>query len=301
MVEVRNIVKRFDSVTAVDSISFTASPGEIFGLIGPNGAGKTTCIRMVMNIIAPDSGAILFGGKPISEKDKDRIGYLPEERGLYKKTTVRDMLAYLASLKGAQERDSKIEIAKWLDRFGLSDWAKRKIDELSKGMAQKIQFIGAVAHKPDIILFDEPFSGLDPVSTEILLDAMISLRDEGKTVLFSTHIMEHAERICNRIFLIDKGKEITSGALSEVKSRYGRNSVALEFDGDGAFIKSLPFVANVIDYPRYIEIELKGDDGSDELFKAISGRVKVRRFELIQPSLHKIFLSLVGGKEAINA
>lgn len=301
MIEARNVVKRFDSVTAVDGLSFAATPGEIFGLLGPNGAGKSTSIRMAMNVIAPDSGEILIGGRPIAERDKDRIGYLPEERGLYKKSTVGDMLAYLASLKGAREKDAREEIARWLERFGLAEWAGRKVEELSKGMAQKVQFIGAIAHRPDIVLFDEPFSGLDPVSAEILLDAMVSLRDEGKTVLFSTHIMEHAERICNGILLINKGKEIASGSLADIKSRFGRNSVALEFDGDGSFIKALPFVSGVIDFPRYVEIELKGEDGSEQLLKAIAGRVKVRRFELVHPSLHKIFLTLVGGKEAVNA
>jgi ABC-2 type transport system ATP-binding protein len=256
---------------------------------------------MIMNIIAPDSGQILFEGKAIRDSDKDRIGYLPEERGLYKKAKVGEMLSYLASLKGSRREDASREIGAWLERFGLSEWRERKVEELSKGMAQKVQFIGAVAHKPQIVLFDEPFSGLDPVSSEILLDAMVSLRDQGRTVLFSTHIMEHAERICNRIFLINKGKEVASGALSDVKSRFGRNSVALEFDGDGSFISGLPFVAAVVDFPRYVEVELKAPGDSDKLFEAIAGRLKVRRFELVQPSLHKIFLSLVGGKEADNA
>jgi ABC-2 type transport system ATP-binding protein len=294
MIEVRGATKRYESVMAVDGVSFEAKSGEIFGLIGPNGAGKSTTIRMIMNIIAPDSGEILFSGRPLGEADKDRIGYLPEERGIYKKVKVNEVLLYLASLKGVREKDAQPEIDRWLERFEIADWKGRKVEELSKGMAQKVQFVGSIAHKPELVFFDEPFSGLDPLSSETLLKAMVELRDEGRTVLFSTHIMEHAEKICNRIFLVNKGKEVVSGTLSEVKERFGRNSVIVEFDGDGGFIKALPFVSNVIEFPRWVEVELSGKDSSDELFKALAGRVSVRRFERATPSLHKIFMDLVG-------
>ncbi len=296
MIEAKEVVKRFENVTAVAGISLRAEPGEILGLIGPNGAGKSTTIRMIMNIIAPDSGQVLFDGRPIREEDKDRIGYLPEERGLYKKTKVADMLRYLARVKGAAASAAEQEIDAWLKRFGLSGWKDRKLDELSKGMAQKVQFIGAVAHRPSIVLFDEPFSGLDPVSAEILLEAMVALRDEGRTVLFSTHIMEHAERICNRIMLIDKGRQVAYGAMADIKARFGADSVALEYDGDGGFIAGLPYVRGVTAFPRYQEVELASAEDADKLLREVAGKIRIRRFELIQPSLHTIFLKLVGGK-----
>lgn len=294
MIEVKSIEKTFSNVKAVNNISFNAKPGEIFALIGPNGAGKSTTIRMIMNIIAPDNGEILFEGKPIQSKDKDRIGYLPEERGLPKKQKVMEALLYFASLKGAKESESKKEILKWLDLFELSEWQNRKVEELSKGMAQKIQFIGAVAHKPSLVFFDEPFSGLDPVSQEILLKAMLSLKNEGKTILFSTHVMEHAEKIAESILLINKGKEVLSGPVSKIKSAYGKNSVRVEFDGNADFVKDLPFIKNLISFPREFEAELIDDASPDLLFSALSGKIKVRKYEIMEPSLHKIFVNLIG-------
>jgi ABC-2 type transport system ATP-binding protein len=297
MVEVVSVCKSFQTVKAVDSVSFAAREGEIFGLIGPNGAGKTTTIRMIMNILAPDSGQILFDGKPMTEADKDRIGYLPEERGLYRKLKVNEALLYLASIKGTKERDAQKEIDSWLERLGLSEWRDRKIEELSKGMAQKIQFIGAVAHKPKLVFFDEPFSGLDPVSSDTLLSAMISLRDEGRTILFSTHIMEQAEKICNKVLMLNRGKEVVSGELSEVKEKFGKNSVVIEFDGDASFVAGLPFVEKVIAFPRHLEAELKEGAKADDLLLAVAGKISVRRFELMHPSLHKIFVKLAGDDE----
>jgi len=295
MLEARNLRKAYGDVVAVDGLSFVALPGEIFGLIGPNGAGKTTSIRMAMNIIAPDSGEILVGGHRLTEADKAKVGYLPEERGLYRKAKVEDMLLYLASLKGMAETAARKSIGLWLERFGLGEWKARKIDELSKGMAQKVQFIGTVLHDPELVLFDEPFSGLDPLSQDALLAAMLELRARGATVLFSTHIMEHAEKICEKILLVDKGREVVAGGLAEVKSRYGRNAVQIEFDGDAAFVSGLGFVEGATAYPRWIEVELKPGADPDDLFRAVAGRLRVRRFEVVAPSLHKIFIRLVGG------
>jgi ABC-2 type transport system ATP-binding protein len=297
MIEARAIRKRYDTVTAVDGLSFKAEPGRIFGLIGPNGAGKSTTIRMLMNIIAPDEGFIQFDGKPMAAEDKDRIGYLPEERGLYKKAKVNETLLYLAGLKGADKQSAQAEIDRWLAKFELLERKQRKIEELSKGMAQKVQFIGSIAHRPSLLFLDEPFSGLDPVSQEILLSAMLELKDEGRTILFSTHIMEQAEKICSDILLINKGKAVVAGPLAEVKASFGKNSVLIEFDGDGSFIKDLPCAETVTTYPRYTEVALKAGSSADELFKALAGKVSVRRFELSAPSLHRIFISLVGGKE----
>lgn len=299
MLSVEQVTKRYANVVAVDGISFESRQGEIFGLIGPNGAGKSTTIRMIMNIIAPDSGRIRFNGAPLQASDKARIGYLPEERGLYRKAKVGEVLEYLAALKGAPSAKAREAIDAWLKRFGIEEWKNRKVSELSKGMAQKAQFIGAVAHNPSIVLFDEPFSGLDPVAQDELLAAMVELKNRGATVLFSTHIMEHAEKICERIFLIDKGRQVVYGTTAQIKADYGRNAVQLEFDGSGDFVKGLPFVATVTAYPRWIEVELAEGADPDELFRAVAGRLKVRRFETVAPSLHKIFTRLVGpGGEA---
>jgi ABC-2 type transport system ATP-binding protein len=287
-------------VQAVAGLSFEARPGEIFGLIGPNGAGKSTTIRMIMNIIAPDSGTIRFDGSPLSEADKDRIGYLPEERGLYRKAKLGEVLEYLAAIKGAKPALYRPSIDAWLERFGLSEWKNRKVQELSKGMAQKAQFIAAVAHNPSAVFFDEPFSGLDPLAQDELLAVMVELKQKGATVLFSTHIMEHAEKICERILLMDKGKEVVYGSMADIKAQYGRNAVQLEFDGDASFVAGLDFVESVVSYPRWIEVELKEDADPDALFRALAGRLRVRRFETVAPSLHKIFVRLVGGEEERN-
>ena len=298
MIEVRNVSKSFESVHAVSDVSFTAESGEIFGLIGPNGAGKSTTIRMIMNIIAPDDGNILFDGSPLVEKDKERIGYLPEERGLYKKVKVNDMLMYLGELKGADRGLVQRNIDLWLGRFDLTEWKLKPISELSKGMSQKIQFIAAVAHDPEILFFDEPFAGLDPVSSDLLRESIIELSRTGKTVLFSTHIMEQAEKLCNRIFLINKGKRVVYGPLEEIKDAHGSNTVVVEYDGDGAFISKLPGVARATSYQRWIELELKDGGSPDDLLAALVNRVSIRRFEVMAPSLHSIFVSLVGGNAA---
>ncbi|SLM18043.1 ABC transporter, ATP-binding protein [uncultured spirochete] len=300
MITVENVYKAYSNVQAVAGLSFEARQGEIFGLIGPNGAGKSTMIRMIMNILAPDSGTIRFDGEPLSETDKDRIGYLPEERGLYRKAKLGEVLEYLAAIKGAKPADYRPSIDAWLERFGLSEWKLRKVQELSKGMAQKAQFIGAIAHNPSVVLFDEPFSGLDPLAQDELLAVMVELKQKGVTVLFSTHIMEHAEKICERILLINKGKEVVYGTMADIKAQYGRNAVQLEFDGDASFVAGLDFVESVVSYPRWIEVELKDGADADLLFRAIAGRLKVRRFETVAPSLHKIFIRIVGGEEAQN-
>jgi ABC-2 type transport system ATP-binding protein len=297
VLEARGVVKSFGELRAVDGLSFFARRGEIFGLIGPNGAGKSTTIRMAMNIIAPDSGEILVRGRRLAEEDKAIVGYLPEERGLYRKVKVGDMLLYLASLKGMAEGAARKSMDSWLERFGILEWRGRKVDELSKGMAQKVQFIGTIIHSPRLVLFDEPFSGLDPVSQDLLLEVMLELKADGVAVIFSTHIMEHAEKICERILLVDRGRELLSGSLAEVKSKYGRNAVQVEYDGDASFIEGLPFVESVTRYPRWLEAELRSGADSDELYRALSGRVRVKRFEVVAPSLHKIFTSLVAAHE----
>ena len=297
MIAVDKVSKSFESVEAVKSISFATEPGEIFGLIGPNGAGKSTTIRMIMNIIAPDTGTITFDGKQIKDDDKARIGYLPEERGLYKKVKLNEMLLYLGELKGMERSRLQTNIDGWLKRFDLTAWQHKPIAELSKGMSQKAQFIAAVAHEPDILFFDEPFAGLDPVSSDLLRESILDLSREGRTVLFSTHIMDQAEKLCNRIFLINSGSQVVYGTLDELKDTYGTKTVAVEYDGDGSFISDLPFVSRADSYQRWVEVELKEDTDPDTLLKAIVGRVSIRRFEVKAPSLHNIFISLVSGKD----
>ncbi len=293
-VEVQGLCKRFDTVRAVDGVSFAAEPGAIFGLLGPNGAGKSTTIRIIVNILAPDAGRVLFDGRPAGPADRDRIGYLPEERGLYRKMTVNDVLLYFASLKGKRPGEVQAGIDRWLARLQLSEWKGRKVRELSKGMSQKVQFVAAVAHEPEVLFLDEPFAGLDPVSTEVLQEAIRELGRQGRTILFSTHIMDQAERLCSQVFIIDRGRELLSGTLEEIKRRYGRNSVAVEFDGDLDFLKGSGLVTNLLSYPRWVEAELAPGRSADELLQAIAGRVSVKRFEVMAPSLHKIFVDRVG-------
>jgi ABC-2 type transport system ATP-binding protein len=297
MIELRDVRKSFGELKAVDGVSLTTDAGEVFGLLGPNGAGKSTTIRMIMKILAPDSGSILFNGTPILEEDKSRIGYLPEERGLYRKVKIGEMLLYLASLKGADPSTSARRLDEWLERFGLAKWKRRPPEELSKGMAQKAQFIAAVLHDPEFIFLDEPFSGLDPVSTDELREAVLELAQGGKTVLLSTHNMEVAEKLCSRILIMDHGRVVVSGALADIKSRYGKNCISVEFDGE-LDLERLPLPVSVISrFPRYVEMELAEGTSSQEVLAALVGRVSIRRFEVVAPSLHGIFVQIVGAGE----
>ncbi|MBN1836419.1 MAG: ATP-binding cassette domain-containing protein [Spirochaetales bacterium] len=295
--ELRDVHKSFGSVRAVDGLSFRTGAGRIFGLLGPNGAGKSTTIRMIMNIIAPDRGEILFDGQPIRPADKDRIGYLPEERGLYRKMVLNEALLYFASLKNLSRADAQPRIDCWLERFGLTEWKKNKVEELSKGMSQKVQFAVAVLHDPEVLFLDEPFAGLDPVSTESLREAVLELGRRGRTILLSTHIMDQAERMCGEILIIDRGREVLSGPVEALKARFGRNSVAIEFDGDAEIIRASGLVGNLISYPRWVEAELAEGATADELLKALAGRLSIKRFEVMAPSLHKIFIRQVGARE----
>jgi ABC-2 type transport system ATP-binding protein len=300
MIELKGVSKSFGDVKAVRDISFATSEGEIFGLLGPNGAGKSTTIKMIMNILTPDAGAILFDGKPLTEADKDRIGYLPEERGLYRKVKLNEMLLYLASLKNADPVDAEKRLDAWLERLDLTEWKKRTPEALSKGMAQKIQFIAAILHDPELVFLDEPFSGLDPISADVLRESVLELGRAGKTILFSTHNMEIAEKICSRILVIDHGREVISGSVADIKTRYGHNSVVVEFDGNIDFGALSRLVANVTRYPRWVEIELAPGASPQELLKTLVGQVAVRRFEIVSPSLHKIFVQIIGGAGAKN-
>ena len=294
---VNAVTKQYGDFRAVDGVSFEIEEGKMFGLLGPNGAGKTTTMRMIMNIIIPDTGSVeIFGGKFI-EETKNRVGYLPEERGLYPKMKLLPQLTFLGEMKGLSAADAKSLAGEWLERFDLSKWSNNKINDLSKGMQQKVQFIGTIMHSPDLLIVDEPFSGLDPVNAKFLKDILLELKGQGKTIILSTHLMDQAEKLCDQICLINRGKVVLKGSIDEVKREYSRNSVILEYNGNGAFIKSLPYVEKVDDYGNYMEIALKNQDYSEDLFQEIAkNALKVKRFEAAETSLNDIFIDIIGGQ-----
>jgi ABC-2 type transport system ATP-binding protein len=294
VIDVVQVTKKYGSLRAVDRVSFSVEKGRIFGLLGPNGAGKTSTIRMINYITAPDEGSISIMGQKVGSQSQQLIGYLPEERGLYKKMKVGEQLLYLAQLKGMSVTEAQKSINYWLGRFDAVSWQKKETHELSKGMQQKIQFIATIAHDPDIYIFDEPFSGLDPINSELLKKVIIELRDKGKTILFATHRMEQVEQMCDDICLFNKGKAILQGKLSDIKRSFGRNTVILEFEGDGSFIDGLENVRINNRSTNYAEIRLlNGLDEQVVLQKAIEN-VTLLRFEFVQPSLNEIFISTVG-------
>jgi ABC-2 type transport system ATP-binding protein len=294
MLQVVNLRKAYATVVAVDGVSLSVQRGELFGLLGPNGSGKTTTIRTVLNIIAPDSGTITFDGKPFSPEMWNIIGYLPEERGLYRKSKILSAILYFASLKGMQEREAKASAFKWLERFGLKDSAYRKVEELSKGNQQKVQLIISILHNPHLLILDEPFSGLDPVNQILLKDILMELRQQNVAIVFSTHQMEQVEKMCDNICLINKGKPVLSGSLRDVKQRYGTNSIRLEFEGDGEFLKKLPLVKRADVYQNYAELELVDITKSRELLSKLDDKLNLRKFEIVEPSLNSIFINVVG-------
>lgn len=293
-----SISKSFGSFKAVDSLSLEIPAGSVYGILGPNGAGKTTTIRMILNIIIPDSGRIEIGGKPFADELKKQIGYLPEERGIFKKMKILDLLGYFGELKGLSSKESKRRGTEWAERLGLADWLKKKGEELSKGMQQKAQFICTVLHEPKLLILDEPFSGLDPINMDLLKDIMLELKAKGSTVLFSTHQMDSAEKLCEYICLINRGRKILDGPLKEIKSRYGKSSLAVSIEGDSTYLTGLSGVARVDDYGPYKELRLSNGGNPQKLLQEISGRSVVHRFELMEPSLHNIFIEVVKTSEA---
>ena len=289
----RNLVKTFANHRAVDDLSLEIAEGTIFGLLGPNGAGKTTTIRMIMDIIRPDSGAIEVLGSPASRVVKSQVGYLPEERNLYRKMTVLEVLTFLGTIKGASIPAARDESRGWLEELGLPEWGERKFEELSKGMQQKVQFVAAVLGKPRVLVLDEPFSGMDPVNQDRFKDVILGLNREGRTIVFSTHQMDTAEKLCHEIALIHRGKVVLAGTLGSVKSRFGRNAVQVEYEGDGAFLRTLPGVAGVDEYAQLTEIRLLPGADPQALLHACVARLRIRRFEVVAPTLHNVFLEQV--------
>jgi ABC-2 type transport system ATP-binding protein len=293
------VTKRFDEFTAVSNLSLQVRPGRIFGLIGPNGAGKTTTIRMIVNITAPDEGTIELFGQRMNEALQDRIGYLPEERGLYKKMKVIDQLRFFGELKNVKGKKAEDAIDRWLDRMKLTEWKTKKASELSKGMQQKIQFIAAVMHDPDLMILDEPTSGLDPVAQELFKEVILELKAEGKTIIFSTHQMETAEKLCDDICMIYKSQKVLDGTLREIKRSFGRNSVALRIEGgsDGV-LEDRSLVANVEQHSDDVEALLaEGANAQQLLRRLIESGATVTKFELVEPSLNDIFIAKVGEGE----
>jgi ABC-2 type transport system ATP-binding protein len=289
-----SVSKRFDEFVAVEGLSLQARRGRIFGLLGPNGAGKTTTIRMIVGITAPDEGRVELFGRPLTPDLRDRIGYLPEERGLYKKMKIGEQLRFFAELKGMSARDAEREIDRWLARMKLADWKLKKTDELSKGMQQKVQFIAAVLHDPDLIILDEPFSGLDPLSVETMRAAVLDLQAAGKTIILSTHLMEQAERLCADICLINRAHKVLGGSLREIKSSYGRNTIALRAEGADVVLSDSALVANVKPHSDGAEVLLAdGADAQELLRRLLRAEARVTRFEQIEPSLNDIFIERV--------
>jgi ABC-2 type transport system ATP-binding protein len=306
-IDIQHVVKRYEEHVAVNDISLQVPRGTVYGLLGPNGAGKTTTIRMILDVLEPDEGSISILGSPSrGSKVLDRVGYLPEERGLYKKMQVRRVLRFLAELKGVDAKTADARIDHWLDRLQLrtaeKDWGTAKVDELSRGMQQKVQFIGTLLHDPELVILDEPFSGLDPINAQALKDTVVDLRDQGKTVIFSTHMMDNAERICDSVCIIAKGKKVLDGRVQDVKAEHGIRNVAVALDGSGrdavlAALADRALVSRFDDQNQYFEVELAPKADAQELLqRMVRGGARLSRFELIQPSLHQIFLDRVGAK-----
>lgn len=288
------VTKRYDEFTAVDSLSFEVKAGRVFGFLGPNGAGKTTTIRMIVNITIPDQGTIKLFGQHINEQLQDKIGYLPEERGLYKKMKISDQLRFFGALKNLSHKQIEDGIDYWIERVKLKEWKDKKANELSKGMQQKIQFIAAVLHDPDVLILDEPFSGLDPINVELLKEIVLEQKAKGKTIIFSTHQMETAERLCDDICLINRSKKVLSGSLREIKKSFGRNSVALRAEGGNEVLNDEKLVSKITEHSDEMEVLLKPDANHQELLQrlVVSGAV-ITKFELIEPSLNDIFITKV--------
>jgi ABC-2 type transport system ATP-binding protein len=304
-VDIRGISKRYAEHVAVRDLSLQVPRGTVYGLLGPNGAGKTTSIRMLLNIIAPDTGTVTILGRPNTDTAVlDRLGYLPEERGLYKKMEVRRLLVFLAELKGMRPRDADKRIDEWLERLSLKtpekDWGKAKVDELSRGMQQKVQFIGTLLHDPELVILDEPFSGLDPINAQALKDTVVELKRQGKTVIFSTHLMDNAERLCDSVCIIAKGEKVLDGTVSGVKAAAGDRTVALAFAGGVSpavadVLADRTLVAHFDDQNRFVEAELAaGAEPQQLLERLMQAGAQIERFERVHPSLHKIFLEKVG-------
>ncbi len=301
---VEHVTKRYASHTALHDVSLAIPRGAVYGLLGPNGAGKTTLIRIINRITAPDEGRVLLGGRCLAPEDVRRIGYLPEERGLYKKMKVGEQALYFAQLKGLSKREATLRLKRWFEKFGIAGWWDKKVEELSKGMAQKVQFIVTVLHEPELLIFDEPFSGFDPVNANLLKNEILALRDAGATIVFSTHNMSSVEEICDHITLIDRSRNVLSGPVDEVRRRHGGNVFRIDFAGDlsALDLQALERVARVVAEPKpegrllTMRLQLPSADSVRNALSLLNERVEIRGFEEIIPSMNDIFIRAVGGE-----
>lgn len=297
-VELDNVTKSFGQHVAVDDLSLRVPAGSVYGFIGPNGSGKTTTLRMIMRILHPDRGRIHVLGEEQRGAANDRVGYLPEERGLYKAMKVRELLKFYSELKG--HRTNRVEIEQWLDRLGLSGWGEKKVDALSKGMSQKVQFIATVIARPQLVLLDEPFSGLDPVNAEVLREMVLDLRRQGATVIFSTHDMSVAERLCDSIFMIYRGKKVLDGSLRQIQQEHGLDVIRVRLDCNGSTLPrldDLPGVVEVTDHGNLQELRTRAGADRQQILAGLISRGRVEHFEVSHPSLHEIFMRIAGAKE----
>ncbi|MCF7921027.1 MAG: ATP-binding cassette domain-containing protein [Candidatus Cloacimonetes bacterium] len=301
VIEVKHVNKNFGDLKAVQDISFNIDEGSVFGFLGPNGAGKTTTIRMIMNIIIPDSGEIRVMGEKDMRVINNQIGYLPEERGIYRKMILNEVLLFLAELKMMKLKAAQQAVDYWLERFNLMDWKKKKVEELSKGMQQKLQFIATIMFDPSLIILDEPFLGLDPINVNLIKNTIVDLKKQGKTIIFSTHSMESAERLCDEIFLINKGRKVLSGQLSKVKESFGKRNIQLQYEGTHHFLEASTLIDRYDDFGKYTEVQLRPDVDPQDFLKEIIPQVQIRRFEIMEPSLNDIFIESVTEKKEMNS
>jgi ABC-2 type transport system ATP-binding protein len=295
VVELAGVTKAYETKVAVRDLSLSIDAGQMFGLLGPNGAGKTSSIRMMMGITMPDSGSISLFGKPFERASLERVGYLPEERGLYKKMKVLEQLVFFGELHGLAASEARKRATDWAKRLDIDEALPKKTEELSKGMQQKIQFIGSLLHDPGLIVMDEPFSGLDPVNAQLLEKTLLELKDEGKAIVFSTHRMDQVEKLCDSICLINKGEAVLTGRVREIKSRYERNRIIVEFEGSADFLKSSE-IAEAKNFSGHAEIRLREHGDAQKLLREASSAARIFRFEMVEPSLEEIFIQTVGGK-----
>jgi len=302
---VEGVTKRYGKFVAVNNVSFEAQPGRILGLLGPNGAGKTTSIRMITYITIPDEGRVMYGAEEVGPRSQEHMGYLPEERGLYKKMKVGEQLMYFAELKGMPRAKAKEQIRYWLDRFGALEWVGKVTNELSKGMQQKIQFIATILHNPSLLILDEPFGGLDPINAELLQDVIMELKDEGRTILFASHRMEQVEQLCDDICLISRGEIVVKGALTDIKKQFGKNTILMDFEGSDAFLDTLEQSGAVrigSRSTRYAELNLQGLTTPKQVLEVAMPVVNnITRFELVEPPMREIFVTAVTKQQGEQA
>ena len=296
--ELRDVSKSYDNFVAVDHLSLNIPRGSVYGLLGPNGAGKTSSLRMMIGITMPDTGEVRVFGQTFQREHLKRIGYLPEERGFYKRMKLGEHLVLLAELQGVPAQEALRRAKEWCERLQLSDWMDKKVEELSKGMQQKAQFIASILHDPELLILDEPFSGLDPANAVVLKDVLLELKKRGKTVLFSTHRMDTVERLCDAICLVNHGKSVLEGELRSIKARYGKNNVQMQYEGDGDFLQTSDLVQAFNNYGNYVELKLRPGADPQALLQAAMSRLRLNKFELVEPSLEEIFIDVVGNHHA---